>query len=210
MFRDRKEAGERLADALEQYRAQPGLLVLAIPRGGIEPGLIVAQRLQAGFSLIISRKLPLPYNPEAGFGAIAEDGSYNLLDNTRLPAAEIERIKQEQIAVIRRRIKTLREGRDLPELFGKTVILIDDGLAMGSTMSTAIMLCRKQGAKRIVVAVPVSGSSTAEYIKSLADELIVIEIPPFFQAVAQVYENWHDVSDSDALQLLHEYEQHGP
>ncbi|WP_292376282.1 phosphoribosyltransferase [Methanosarcina sp. UBA411] len=205
MFRNRKDAGEKLAKALEKYRAE-NPVILAIPRGGVEVGLQVAGKLNTDFSLIIARKLPFPNNPEAGFGAIAEDGSAFILENAHywLPEETIERIKQQQIAEIERRIKALRGGNPLPELAERTVILIDDGIAMGSTMRAAIELCKNRKAGKIVVAVPVAGREVAEELQKKVDELVVLETPAYFRAVAQAYERWYDVSDEEVLDLLKE------
>jgi predicted phosphoribosyltransferase len=205
MFKNRKDAGEKLAKALEKYRIE-NPIILAIPRGGVEVGLQVAAKLNTDFSLIISRKLPFPDNPEAGFGAIAENGSTFILENAHnwLSGETIERIKQEQIAEIERRIKALRGGNSLSELEGRTVILIDDGIAMGSTMRAAIELCKNRKARKIVVAVPVAGREVAEELQKIVDELVVLEIPAYFRAVAQAYERWYDVSDEEVLDLLRE------
>lgn len=205
MFKNRKDAGEKLAKALEKYRTE-NPIILAIPRGGVEVGLQVAAKLNADFSLIIARKLPFPDNPEAGFGAIAENGSTFVLENAYYWLSEetIEQIKQEQIAEIERRIKALRGGNPLPELAGRTVILIDDGIAMGSTMRAAIELCKNRKAGKIVVAVPVAGREVAEELQKKVDEFVVIETPAYFRAVAQAYEKWYDVSDEEVLDLLRE------
>jgi putative phosphoribosyl transferase len=205
MFKNRKDAGEKLARALEKYGAE-NPLILAIPRGGVEVGLQVAKKLNSDFSLIISRKLPFPDSPESGFGAIAEDGSTFILENAYywLSEENIERIKKEQIGEIRRRITALREGEPLPEIKGRTVILIDDGIAMGSTMRAAIELCKKRGTRKIVVAVPVAGREVAEEIGNKVDEVVVLEIPRYFRAVAESYEKWDDVTDEEVLDLLRE------
>ncbi|AKB28770.1 phosphoribosyltransferase [Methanosarcina siciliae T4/M] len=205
MFKNRKDAGEKLAQVLEKYRDK-NLLVLAIPRGGVEVGLQVSRKLGAEFSLIIVRKLPFPDNPEAGFGAVAEDGSTFIFENAScwLARETIERIKQDQIVEVERRINALRRGNPLPELAGRTVILVDDGIAMGSTMRAAIELCRARKAGKIVVAVPVTGREAAKSIEKEADELVVLDMPIDFRAVAQAYENWYDVSDEEVLDLLRE------
>lgn len=205
MFKSRKDAGEKLALALEKYRAE-NPVILAIPRGGVEVGLQISKKLGADFSLVISRKLPFPDNPEAGFGAIAENGSTFILENADswLARETIEQIKQEQIVEIERRINVLRGGKTLPDIAGRTVILIDDGIAMGSTMRAAIELCRNRKAGKVVVAVPVAGKEVADAIAKEADELVVLEIPVDFRAVAQAYENWYDVSDEEVLDLLRE------
>lgn len=203
MFKDRKDAGEQLARQLEKYRKK-NILVLAIPRGGVEVGCMVAEYLHAQFSLLMTRKLPFPDNPEAGFGAIGEDGSVFIIEDAAmwLPREEIDRIVNDQSEEIRRRIQVLRGGRPLPEIAGRTVILVDDGLAMGSTMRASIMMCKKKGAGKIIVAVPVAGRKVAEEVSRMIDELVVLEIPVHFMAVAQVYLNWYDVSDDEVLEIL--------
>ncbi|MFP4655664.1 MAG: phosphoribosyltransferase [Methanohalobium sp.] len=203
MFKDRTDAGKQLAKVFDNYRDE-NVLVLAIPRGGVEIGYQVAIYLNANLSLLISRKLPFPYNPEAGFGAVAEDGSTFINECAARGLSEglIESIKDEQIREIKRRIEVLRNGEPLPDMKDRTVILTDDGLAMGSTMNAAIKLCKNRGASKIVVAVPVAGREVVNRIGNLVDDIIVLDIPPFFQAVAQVYENWYDVSDNEVLEIM--------
>jgi putative phosphoribosyl transferase len=209
-FTDRTDAGRRLAEALEHYRDQ-GALVLAIPRGGMEIGYRVARHLRADLSIIIARKLPLPDHPEAGFGAVAEDGSLYLDQAAAgwLPRDAVQRIVREQEEEIRRRITALRQGRPLPPIAGRTVILVDDGIAMGSTMRAAIILCRHRKAVRIVVASPVSGANTAGEFEGLADEVVILTRPHFFRAVAQVYEDWYDVSDKEVIAILKKWHREG-
>jgi len=208
MFEDRKDAGERLARALQKYKDKD-VLVLAIPKGGVEVGYQVAKFLNSDFSIIISRKLPYPNNPEAGFGAMAEDGSTFIIDYAArgLSPDTISRIIKEQNQEIKRRIKTLRDGKPLPEIAGRTVILVDDGIAMGSTMQAAISLCKNKRAKRIVVASPVAGRSTIAELAEIVDDVVILEKPIFFQAVAQVYANWYDVSDEEVIQITEKWEQ---
>lgn len=203
MFKDRKAAGAKLARALEDYCDQD-VLVLAIPRGGVEVGYEVAKYLHSDFSIVVTRKLPFPDNPEAGFGAIAEDGStFIFADAARsLPSPSIERIVAQQKQEIERRIQILRGGGPLPEIAGRTVILVDDGIAMGSTMRASIQLCRNQEAGRIIVATPVAGPWVAREIETLVDRLVVLTKPAAFRAVAQVYQEWYDVSDSEVLGIL--------
>ena len=203
MFDDRKDAGEKLARALITYKDK-NALVLGIPKGGVEVAYHVAKYLNADLSIIVSRKLPYPDNPEAGFGAIAEDGStFVLRDAERWLSREtIDRIIKEQRQEIKRRISVLRKGRPLPEIIKKNIILIDDGIAMGSTMRTSIMLCRNKKAEKITVAVPVSAEDVAEEIGKMVDEIIVLEKPKFFQAVAQVYYNWYDVPDREVNEIM--------
>ena len=179
-------------------------MVFAIPRGGVELGYEVSKVLDADFSLLICRKLPFPFNTESGFGAMAEDGSLyiNELAAASVSHKEIEQIIIQQSIEIKRRIQTLRGGRPLPSIKGRSVILVDDGIAMGSTMHVAVELCRKKEAKRIIVAVPVASRQAIEKFSQIADEVVVLESPVNFHAVAQVYENWYDVSDEEVLDFL--------
>jgi len=207
MFQNRKEAGQLLGTALGKYEKCGGI-VLAIPRGGVEVGYYVARRLELPMSVIGVRKLPFPDNPEAGFGAIAEDGSIYLADRTfpGLSSRTIEKITTEQTQEMKRRIQVFRAGKPLASIAGKIVIVVDDGVAMGSTMQAAIMLCRNQQAKKIVAAAPVAGRQTAAQLAKVADEAVILETPAYFQAVAQVYKIWYDVSDNEVLGFIQKME----
>jgi len=210
MFEDRKDAGEKLAKALKKYKDK-NTLVLAIPRGGVEVGYQVAKYLNASFSILVTRKLPYPDNPETGFGAIAEDGSTFIYRNAvrLLPEGMIDEIIREQKQEIRRRVAVLRKSRPLPALVNRTVILVDDGIAMGSTMRASIILCKNKGAGKIVVAVPVAGERSVAEIGEMVDEIVVLEEPTFFRAVAQVYRHWHDVSDREVIEILKRWQSRG-
>jgi putative phosphoribosyl transferase len=207
VFRDRKDAGERLGRALSDYKGK-GVLVLAIPRGGVRVGFEVARSLDCDFSILITRKLPYPTEPEAGFGAIAEDGSTYMAEHAAswLPRKTIETIVAEQQAEITRRIRALRKGKPLPAIEGRTVILVDDGIAGGSTMMASIAMCKHRAAGKIVAAAPVAGPDTAAEIGRMVDDAVILETPPFFRAVAQVYEHWYDVPDREVLEIMEEWE----
>ena len=204
MFKNRRDAGQQLAQALGDYQNQADVLVLAIPRGGVEVAAQVAQHLKADLSLVITRKLPLPHNTEAGFGAVAEDGSLYLHPRAAdaLPSQTVEAIINAQKQEVARRIETLRKGEPLPSLEGRTVILVDDGIAMGSAMRATIELCKNQNAGEIVVAVPVASDRVTREIAARVDRCVVLESPKFFRAVAQVYETWYDVSDEEVLEIM--------
>jgi len=206
MFKNRKEAGKGLAQALNRYRNKK-VLVLAIPKGGIPVAYEVARQLNADFSLLISRKLPYPDNPEAGFGAIAEDGSCFIIQDACewLSKEQIEKIKNEQKKEIKRRIKVLRKGKKLPKISNRVVILVDDGLAMGSTMRAAVMLCKKKKAKKIIVAVPVASENVSKELEKEVDEIFLLEKPKFFRAVADFYEDWYDISDEEAVKIMEKW-----
>ncbi|MEJ2054002.1 MAG: phosphoribosyltransferase family protein [Calditrichaceae bacterium] len=203
MFHNRKDAGKSLASSLNKYKNDEAI-ILAIPRGGVEVGYEVAKSLNVDFSILVSRKLPMPDNPESGFGAVAEDGSLFMINEAEkwLSKNAIDRIISEQKNIVKDRIKSLRNDEPLPDLKNKTVILVDDGIAMGSTMRASIKLCKKQEAGKIIVAVPVTDKRVRNEIAALVDEIIVLETPPVFRAVAQVYENWYDVSDREVLNIL--------
>lgn len=203
MFRDRKDAGQRLGKALDGYKGCDGI-VLAIPRGGVEVGYYVAEHLGLPFSIIVVRKLPLPAHPEAGFGAIAEDGSVFFVERFAgsVPPAVVRRIIRRQRHEIQRRVEVLRDGKPLAPMEGKTAILVDDGIAMGSTMRAAVELCRSRQAGKIVVAAPVAGPATAAEFAAIADEAVILEKHPFFRAVAESYKNWYDVPDSEVVLMM--------
>jgi predicted phosphoribosyltransferase len=207
MFEDRKDAGVKLAKALEKYKGK-GVLVLGIPKGGVEVGYEVAKYLDADFSIVVSRKLPFPGNPEFGFGAISEDGSTFILSGyeEQLPKELIEEIIRKQELEIKKRISVLRSGKPLPEIKDRIVIIVDDGIAMGSTMRAAVYLCKNKKAKKIIVAAPVSGQNIEKEFAGLADEVVILEKPVFFSAVAQAYENWYDVSYTEAASLLQKWQ----
>jgi putative phosphoribosyl transferase len=207
MFNDRADAGRQLGEALHAYR-DANVLVAAIPCGGVEVGFRVAVHLNADLSIIISRKLPFPENPESGFGAIAEDGSVFIYPGFKsvVSPEQIAAIKKAQQKEIKRRIASLRHGLPLPSLRARTVVLVDDGIAMGSTMRVSITMCRHRGAKKIVVAAPVAGKDIAAEIAKLVDEMVILEMPLGFRAVAQVYRNWYDVADREVLALMAEWD----
>ena len=206
IFKDRSDAGKHLARALMRYKDEHPL-VLAIPRGGTEVGYEVAKALDADFDLLIARKLPFPDNPESGFGAVAEDGSLYIIPyyaeilDPSLIASIVEYQKEE----IKRRIARLRGGRKLTPVEGRTVILVDDGIAMGSTMRAALDYCRRNGAAKVVVAAPVSSPRVKEEFEKIADDVVILSTPPYFRAVAEAYERWYDVSDEEVLQIMRRF-----
>lgn len=208
MFADRTDAGKQLAKELEKYKNQ-NTLVLAIPRGGVPVALEVAKYLDAELSMVIARKLPFPYNPESGFGAVAEDGSTVILRAAaaNLSQETIESIIEDQKQEIKRRIKILRGGQPLPNMQDRAVILVDDGIAMGSTMRASIKTCNNHHPSRLIVASPVGSPEVARALKlkDAVDETVILEKPKFFRAVAQVYEHWHDVADHEVLAIMNEW-----
>lgn len=205
-FRNRAEAGRQLAERLHPYR-DLNALVLGIARGGVVVGAPIAEELRGELEVLVPRKLPIPFNPEAGFGAVAEDGTMYLnmaiVRAIGLSEAEIQRIAENVLAEIRRRIERYRGDRPPPAVKDRTVILVDDGLATGYTMLAAIRSVRAGSPARIVVAVPVSPMATLRAIEPEADDLIclVAEETEVF-AVANFYDDFRDVSDEEVIALL--------
>lgn len=207
MFIDRKDAALQLAKALEKYR-NSGAIVLGIPRGGAETAYYVAAYLNAAYSLLISRKLGHPANPEYAFGAIAEDGSIylNAFAEQELSQETIDSAIEAQKDEIKRRIQILRKGRPLPELKDKVVILVDDGIATGATLYAAIQLCQNQKAAKIVVAAPISGREKKNELLDLVDEVVILETPDYYHAVSQGYESFYNLTDEEALSFVERWE----
>lgn len=206
MFVDRKDAGEKLAKSLKKYERKD-VIVLAIPRGGTEVGYEVAKELGARFNLLVTRKLPYPYNPESGFGAIAEDGTLIFVSKP-FSDQRIQEIIEEQEEEIKERIDKLRK-KSLPNFEDQILILVDDGIATGSTMKAAVEYCKKRNPKKIVVASPVSSERVRKEFDESVDEVVVLETPMNFRAVAQVYENWYDVSDEEVLEIMNKWNSSG-
>ena len=205
-FSNRAEAGRLLAEKLEKYASLDDVIVLGLPRGGVPVAYEVAKRLRAPLDVFIVRKLGVPGFEELAAGAIASGGVRVLNQDVvrAIPYASeaIEAVTAKETAELERREHLCREGRAAPELRGKIVILVDDGLATGATMRAAIKALRQTGAAKIVVAVPVGPPDTCQEIAREADEAICLSTPPFFQAVGQYYENFSQTSDEDVRELL--------
>ena len=206
VFRDRLEAGDRLARRLEKYKKKE-CLILAIPSGGIPVGLKISQHLELPFDLVISRKIPIPGNPEAGFGAVSFEGSLflnePLVREIRLTQEEIRELSIPVLEEIQHRNAIFRGGRSFPDLRGRIVIVVDDGLASGYTMMASINFVKKRGPSRIVVAVPTAPESSIQLISAHVDELLCLNIRGgFFFAVADAYHEWHDLSEGEVMEFL--------
>ncbi len=202
-FRNRKEAGYLLGKALEKYKSE-NPIVLAIPRGGVETGYYVASHLNGELSVIIARKLGYPEQPEAAFGAVAEDGSLYLNPwiKRRLSKEDIISVRDREASVVERRVHLYRKGKPLPSLKNRTVILVDDGIATGATLLACIETCRKLQPSKIVVAVPVGGKNVKERLMTRVDDVVILSTPENFYAVSQAYEHFESVSDEEAIRLL--------
>jgi predicted phosphoribosyltransferase len=201
-FRDRRHAGKVLAQLLQPYRGRPGLLVLALPRGGVAVGFEVAGALHAPLDVFIVRKLGLPGQEEYAMGAIASGGIQVL--NPRCPVAPevlAEVVAQEQ-EELERREKLYRGGRPPLDLHGQEVIVVDDGLATGSTMRAAVLAIRKQQPAGLTVAVPVGAASTCALLRRDADEVVCAAMPQPFRAVGLAYDDFPQATDAEVHALL--------
>ncbi|MEK7375162.1 MAG: phosphoribosyltransferase family protein [Thermodesulfobacteriota bacterium] len=205
-FRNRVDAGRILADGLKQYRGSDSL-VFAIPRGGIPVAVEVAKKLGSNLDIIVPRKIPIPDNPEAGYGAVTEDGvivlNEPLVRQLGFTRQQIERHAEEVRAEIRRRQAVYRTILMASSVGGKTAIIVDDGLASGYTMMAAIRSIRQQGAAKVVAAAPVASSRAWELIKSSADDVVSAVISHYYPfAVASFYRHWHDLTDEEVIRDL--------
>ncbi len=206
IFKDRRDGGEQLASKLEDYKDREGVLVLALPRGGVVTGYEVASHLNCPLDVIIIRKLGFPGQPELAIGAISETGTVVLNESIILAYRVSEDYIQEEIsrqkAVIEKRGNLYRKGQGIPDLKGKTIILLDDGAATGATMKAAISTLNVEGIERLIVALPVAPPETAEELRQLADELICLETPVYFMAVGSYYQDFTQVIDEDVIEIL--------
>ncbi|HEY9001374.1 MAG TPA: phosphoribosyltransferase family protein [Mucilaginibacter sp.] len=207
-YTDRKQAGMFLGDHLaEKYKGLTDLLIIGIPRGGVEVAFYVAMTMQAPLSLIVSKKLPYPGQPEFGFGAVAEEHTVYVADEFKrdLPATLVEKSVAEQETEIARRVELYRNSAPLSDFRGKTVFLIDDGIATGVTLVPCIRLCRAKQAAKVIIAAPVSGQQYDPHMAE-ADAIEVLYRPADFHAVGQAYERFGDFTDKELLKLLQKQE----
>src|SRR6266404_4222714 len=206
MFLDRADAGRQLAQKLSHYAGRDDVIVLALPRGGVPVGFEVARRIGVPLDVFIVRKLGVPGHEELAMGAIASGGVRVVNDDviSALPNAELilDAVTEIEREELQRRELSYRGGRSAPEVRGRTVILIDDGLATGATMRAAVAALRRRGAAKIVVAVPVGPPDTCKEFENEADEVVCATAPELFQAVGQYYEDFSQTTDDEVRELL--------
>jgi erythromycin esterase len=200
LFANREDAGRQLAERLNHYRNMDAL-VLAIPRGGVEIGYYVAEHLNATLIPIITKKLPHPLHPEYAIGAVCEEGTVYMNRHVSISQDILTPIVTGITREINRRIGVYRKGEPLPPMAGKTVIIVDDGIATGATLASAVLLCRKHLAAKVVVAAPFSSKNLVPEITD-ADELVILHSPDFFAGVGQAYDDFTQLTDEDVLELL--------
>ena len=209
-FRDRHHAGAALATLLERYRDDPEVLVLALPRGGVPVGFEVARHLHRPLDLFLVRKLGVPGHEELAFGAIASGGirviSESLVRAVGVPRHMIEAVTTRERNELERREQAYRPGQPPLDVNGKTVIVVDDGLATGSTMLAAVRALRAMHASRIVVAVPVASEEACRLIAAEADEAVCGATPCDFRAVGQWYDDFNQTTDDEVRKLLEQHD----
>ncbi len=206
IFRDRTDAGRLLADELLHYGGRDNVLVLALPRGGVPVAAEVARRLALPLDVFVVRKLGVPGHEELAMGAIAPGGvrvlNEDVISAISAPAEIIEAVAIIEREELERRERLYRGDRLAPDVSGRTVILIDDGLATGASMRAAVAALRQKDATKIVVAVPVGAPSTCRELANEADESICLIAPDSFAGVGQYYEDFSQTSDEEVRQLL--------
>jgi putative phosphoribosyl transferase len=205
-FSDRREAGAELAERLKHYRNRNDVIVLALPRGGVPVAYAVAEALHAPLDVFLVRKLGLPGHRELAMGAIASGGvrvlNQYVVKALSIPPEIIDDVAREEQAELERRERAYRDGRPLADVKDRTVLLIDDGLATGSTMKAAVEAVRLLGPARIVVGVPVGAPDTCREFADVADEIVCARTPERFAAVGQWYRDFSETTDDEVRRLL--------
>lgn len=202
MFRDRVDAGRRLASELGEYREMPGAIVLGVPRGGVVVAAEVARELGLGLDVAVAAKVGAPGNPEYAIGAVAPDGEVTANPASGYSQDEVRRLAGSAREKVRRYLSELRGALPAPVLEGRTVLLVDDGLATGLTAVAAVAWLRREAVSKVVVAVPVASSSSVESLIRLADQVVAVEVPPGFAAVGQFYERFGQTTDEEVKRIL--------
>ncbi len=206
IFANRLEAGQKLALRLKEYANRDDVIVLGAPRGGIPVAFEIANDLKAPLDVFVLRKLGVPGREEFAFGAIASGGvrviDRDTVEGLRITGLDIERVTSEEKQELERRERTYRGGSVPLDVRGLTVILVDDGVATGSTMRAAIRALRQMKPARIVLAVPVAPPATCRQLQLEVDELVCLEMPESFYGVGQFYDDFSQVTDEEVKQLL--------
>jgi len=208
-FSNRREAGKILGGELLKYARRKDVVVLALPRGGVPVGFEVAEALEAPLDVFLVRKIGMPGHREFAIGALASGGIQVLSEDVvrmyGIPRVAIDAIVREELDELERREAEYRKGGALTDLRDRTVILVDDGLATGSTMKAAVQAVRQKGPARVVVAVPVGAASTCEEFSGVADEIVCARTPEPFSAVGLWYVDFSQTSDEEVRTLLREH-----
>ena len=206
LFKDRRDAGKQLAQELSAYAGRSDVIVLALPRGGVPVAYEVARALNAPLDIFIVRKLGLPGHEELAIGAIASGGirvlNHDIVQGLKIPQTMIDTVTRQELQELERRERAYRGDRPPPEVRGRTVILVDDGLATGASMRAAVAALRAQNPARIVVAVPTAAPETCAAFESEVDEVICAMTPEPFYGVGRWYEDFSQTTDEEVRALL--------
>ncbi len=206
MFEDRLEAGKKLASKLLPHEKEEAV-VIALPRGGVSVAFPIAEALQSALEVLIVRKLGAPLDPEMGIGAVAEDGvtflDADLLNLLQVSVSIVKFIKDKELIELERRKQIYRNGKPLPLLTNKTVILVDDGLATGVTAHAALLSLKKHHPKKVIFVVPICSEETAHSISMSVDRIICLEGADKLEAIGKYYHDFHQVSDEEVVNFLH-------
>ncbi|BES69537.1 phosphoribosyltransferase [Marinobacter nanhaiticus D15-8W] len=206
VFKNRIDAGQQLADKLEELTLEDNALVLGLPRGGLPVAAEVGNRLNLELDVFNVRKLGVPGQPEVAMGALTEDGTrylnHDLISALRISDADIEQVAAREQETLDRRAREYREGRQQPSFDGRQVILIDDGLATGATMRAVIESVRRQKPSRITVAVPVAARDSADSMRGITDDFVCPLEPRDFRGVGLWYQDFAQVSDDEVIGIL--------
>ncbi len=205
IFKDRYEAGQQLAKELSKYKNKKDVIVLGIPRGGVEVAFSIAKTLKVPLSIIVTKKIGHPFESEFAIGSVSPDNNYIVDDNYTREAGEdyIKNTVRELNAEITRRYKEYTKGK-LPELKNKIAIIADDGLATGYTMLAAIKYMKSKSPKKVIAAIPVAAQDSFEKVKAAADEVVCLQTPIFFSAVGAFYQNFTQLEDKEVKFYLEE------
>jgi putative phosphoribosyl transferase len=205
-FLDRRDAGRQLASKLADYADDPKVLVLGLPRGGVPVAYEVARALHTPLDVLVVRKLGVPGHRELAMGAIASGGlrvlNVDVVKALGISPAAVESVAHKEMLEIERQQRTFRGNAPLPKLSGRTIIVVDDGLATGSTMRAAVGALRQSNPARIIVAVPVAAAETVRRVREEADSVVCLSAPPDFHAVSMWYEDFSQTSDEEVRDLL--------
>lgn len=205
-FKSREEAGKMLGQRLAAYAGRDDVLVLALPRGGVPVGYAVAQALDLPLDILLVRKLGVPGHEEYAMGAIASGGwsvlHRDVLNSLGITMAMVESVTRREAAELERRERLYRANRPPASLQGRTLILVDDGLATGASMQVALQAARAAKPARVIVAVPVAPPDTCRSLRGQADDIVCLQSPELFQAVGQWYERFDQTSDDEVIDLL--------
>ncbi|MBK3332677.1 phosphoribosyltransferase [Persephonella atlantica] len=210
VFKDREDAGDKIADFIQKY-IDKNSIILAVPSGGIPVAYRMSKKLHIPFDLVLVKKITYPWTTEAGFGAVSVEGdeviNSEAVEYYRLSEEEIKKQKEKTVQILKERNRKFRRGKPFPDIKGKTVVVVDDGLASGSTMKAAIEMITRKKPEKIIVAVPTCSHSAVKTLLPETDMIVCLNYRPDYPyAVADAYENWYDLTDEDVLYYLEKKE----